>query len=259
MRINPSMTALTLLSLPGIAWLDRTTVSCSPNFSHLLSPRAISPSADIGSPCDPVEMMQIWPGSYLSISSMSMIADSGMSSTFSSRPRRMFFFMLNPSVAILRPSAIAAVAICWMRCRWLAKLAVTMRRSRCAANSPVSTPPTVVSLGEWPGFFGVGGVGHQQPDAGVLRELTDASQIEAPRVDRGQVDLVVARVQDDALRGVDGDGVGVGDGMGDRDELDQQRTDLDRFTIGDGAHVGLRHQPRFLDAVAGDPERQAEP
>ena len=94
--------------------------------------------------------MQIWPGWYLSISSMSMIADSGMSSTFSSRPSRTFFFMLKPSVAILRPSAIAAVAICWMRCRWLAKLAVTMRRSRCAANSPVSTEPTLVSLGEYP-------------------------------------------------------------------------------------------------------------
>ena len=61
-RSSPSMTRLTLHSLPGMAWLDRITVSCSPIFSHLFSPRAISASADIGSPCEPVEMMHTSPG-----------------------------------------------------------------------------------------------------------------------------------------------------------------------------------------------------
>ena len=73
------MTLLTLPSLPGMAWLDNTTTSSSFSFNHLFSPRAISPSADIGSPCDPVEMMHTLPGSYLSMSSMSTIDDSGRS------------------------------------------------------------------------------------------------------------------------------------------------------------------------------------
>ena len=55
--------------------------------------------------------------------------------------------MLSPSVATLRPDAIAASAICWMRWRWLAKLAVMIRRPRCSVNSERSTPPTLVSLG----------------------------------------------------------------------------------------------------------------
>ena len=59
---SPSITRLTLLSLPGMAWLDRITVSCSESLTNLFSPRASSARADIGSPCDPVEMTQISPG-----------------------------------------------------------------------------------------------------------------------------------------------------------------------------------------------------
>ena len=88
------MTLLTLPSLPGMAWLDRMTVSCSPSFTNRFSPRANSDSADIGSPCDPVEMTQICPARSSSMSSMSISADSGMSSTPRSRPSRTFFFML---------------------------------------------------------------------------------------------------------------------------------------------------------------------
>ena len=42
--------------------------------------------------------------------------------------------------------------------------------------------------------------------------------------------------------------------MGDGDELDLQRTDLDGLAVLDLAHVGLREQPGFLDAVAGEAE-----
>ena len=62
-RISPSITRLTLPSLPGMAWLDRITVSVSPTLTKRFSPRASSASADIGSPCDPVEMTHTWPGS----------------------------------------------------------------------------------------------------------------------------------------------------------------------------------------------------
>ena len=59
---SPSMTRLTLLSLPGMAWLDRITVSWSESLTNLFSPRASRARADIGSPCDPVEMTQTSPG-----------------------------------------------------------------------------------------------------------------------------------------------------------------------------------------------------
>ena len=81
------------------------------------------------------------------MSSMSTSADSGMRSTPSSRPIRTFLRMDSPSVAMTRPEAIAASAICWMRCRWLAKLAVMIRRPACSWNSWRSTAPTDVSLG----------------------------------------------------------------------------------------------------------------
>ena len=59
---RPSITRLTLLSLPGMAWLDRITVSCSDSLTNLFSPRASRASADIGSPCEPVEMTHTSPG-----------------------------------------------------------------------------------------------------------------------------------------------------------------------------------------------------
>ena len=62
-RSSPSITLLTLLSLPGIAWLDRITVSCSPSLTNLFSSLASNDSADIGSPCEPVEITQTCPGS----------------------------------------------------------------------------------------------------------------------------------------------------------------------------------------------------
>ncbi|CAB4875370.1 unannotated protein [freshwater metagenome] len=89
-------------------------------------------------------------GGYLSASSMSISEASGMLRMPSSRPIRTFFLMLNPSVATTRPLAMAASAICWMRCRWLAKLAVMMRRPVCSANNWRSTAPTDFSLGAWP-------------------------------------------------------------------------------------------------------------
>ena len=56
------MTRLTLLSLPGMAWLERITVSCSDSLTKRFSPLASSASADIGSPCEPVEITQTCPG-----------------------------------------------------------------------------------------------------------------------------------------------------------------------------------------------------
>ena len=106
------------------------------------------------------------------------------------------------------------------------------------------------------GLLGVGGVAHQQADAFGLRELADAGQVGASRVDRRQVDLEVAGVEHHTLRGVDRNGVGVRHRVGDRDELDEQCADVDLLAVLDRAHVDLRHQAGFFDAVASEAERE---
>ena len=54
--------AVDVALVAGIAWLDRITVSVSPIFTHLFSPRPSNASADIGSPCEPVEITHTLPG-----------------------------------------------------------------------------------------------------------------------------------------------------------------------------------------------------
>ena len=105
----------------------------------------------MGSPCDPVEITHTLPGSNWSIFSMSTREASGMWSRPISRARATFFIIDRPRVAIVRPLATAASAICWTRWMWLAKQAVMMRLPVLAANSSRSTLPTLRSLTVWPG------------------------------------------------------------------------------------------------------------
>ena len=56
------MTRCTLGSLPGMAWADSTTMSSLLTLNSLCSWLAISASALIGSPWEPVQMMQTSPG-----------------------------------------------------------------------------------------------------------------------------------------------------------------------------------------------------
>ena len=49
-------------SLPGIACALITTTSSGDTFTYLCSCAAMSDSALIGSPCEPVQMMHISPG-----------------------------------------------------------------------------------------------------------------------------------------------------------------------------------------------------
>ena len=117
---------------------------------------------------------------------------------------RTFFFMLSPSVATTRPSAIAASAICWMRWRWLAKLAVMIRWPRCSANSARSTAPTLVSrrrVARAPRRWSSRPAASRMPS--FDGDGADAGQVGAPTVDRREVELEVAGVQDHALRRVD--------------------------------------------------------
>ena len=134
---------------------------------------------------------------------------------------------VSPTNATLRPQSTAPASkmICWMRCRWLAKQAVMMRRSRCGGlKRPAKDAADVALAGCVAGFLGVGRVGERHADAVGLGELTDR-EVGAPIVDGCEVELEVAGVQDEALRGVHGDGVGVGHAVGDGDELDVEGTD----------------------------------
>ena len=178
---------------------DRITVSLSDSLTNLFSPRASSASADIGSPCEPVEITQTSPGARRSMSSMSTSFVAGMWMMPRSMPSCTFLRMLRPSVATTRPLSIAASAICWMRWRWLAKLAVMMRRPLYSAKSVRSTDADVGLARRVAGRLGVGGVAQQHPTPSALGDLADAGEVGAAAVDRGEVELEVAGVEDDAL------------------------------------------------------------
>ena len=246
-RLSPSMTLPTLVSLPGMAWEERTTRSPSPTEIHLLSAAAIRARADMGSPCEPVEITQTRRGSWSPMRSMSTRSSSAMRSRPIDRARATFLAMERPSVATTRPLATAASAICWTRWIWLAKQATMIRLSGWAANRPVqhrADPALAVGVAV---LLGVGGVRQQQPDPGPVGQGADLGQVGRPPVDGRQVDLEVARVQDHALRGVEGGGEPVGHRVGDGDELHIERADL--------APLPVAHRDRARSGRAGRPPR----
>ena len=103
-------------------------------------------------------------------------------------------------------------------------------------------------------LVGVGGVGQQQADALVAGDRADAGQVGEAAVDRGEVELEVAGVQDHALRGVERGGEAVGHRVGDGDELHVERADHAALAVGDRDELGAVEQPGLLDAVAGQAE-----
>ena len=145
------MTRLTLDSLPGMGCELRMTVSSELSLSQRFSPAAMSASAESGSPWLPVEMTQVRAGSRSVTSAMSTSLSSGIFSRPMLRASLRFFFIDSPSVATVRPSAMATSQICWMRWMWLAKQAMTMRRPLWAAKRSASTLPTERSDAVWPG------------------------------------------------------------------------------------------------------------
>ena len=149
-RASPSSTLETLISLPGIGCELRITVSCGVSFNQRLSPAAINDSADMASPCEPVEMMHTFPGGRSATSAISRRFASGMCNRPISRASRTLFCIDRPNVATTRSNATAASAICCTRWTWLAKHAVMIRRPLFAWNRSKSTLPTVVSEREWP-------------------------------------------------------------------------------------------------------------
>ena len=96
---------------------------------------------------------------------------------------------------------------------------------------------------------------HQHP-TGPARDLTEASEVRTPPVDRREVDLEVAAVQDRALRRVVRRRERVRHRVGDRDELDVEGADLSALAVADRNQLGAVEQPRLLDAGAGQAERE---
>ena len=75
-------------------------------------PAAINDIAAIGSPCEPVQTTQTWPGGSESISVMSINMPSGMVSTPRRRAKSTLFRIDRPSVATRRPERRAASTTC---------------------------------------------------------------------------------------------------------------------------------------------------
>ena len=141
-RCRSSITRPTDHSLPGMGWALITTTSSSPIRSHLFSPVAMSDSADIGSPCEPVEITHTSPGRHaVDVLDVHQHAVGDGDDAEPCAPGSTFLPMERPSVATLRPLAMAASMICWTRWMWLAKQATTMPLAGLGGEHPSQGRP----------------------------------------------------------------------------------------------------------------------
>ena len=231
-RCRSSMTRPTDHSLPGMGWALMTTTSSSPMRSHLFSPgrheREGRHGLALGAGRDHADLAR---RHAVDRPRCRSATPSGMLRMPSRAPSSTFLPIERPRVATLRPLATAASMTCWTRWMWLAKQATTMRRPAWAAKTRRSVDAhRGLRLGE-AGLLGVGRVRQQEADALGAGQRADAGQVGAPAVHRLQVELEVARVQDHALGRVEGDGEGLGHRVGDRDELDVARPDLQPLAV----------------------------
>ncbi len=158
-----------------------------------------------------------------------MTAYAGRSMKPRSRAIDTFCTIERPTNATLRPCAIAACATCSTRCRCDAKLATMKRLSACSRNSARIAAPTVASDGVKPGALGVRRVGEQQPDATVAAgDLAEQREVGVAAVDRREVELEVAGVDDRALGREERDREAVRHRVRDGDELAVDRADAAR-------------------------------
>ena len=121
-------------------------------------------------------------------------------------------------------------------------------------EDPAHGEPDRALRGREAGLLGVGRVGQEQPDPLGRGQGTDAGQVGPAAVDRLEVELEVARVQDHPLGGVEGDGEGVGHRVGDGDELDVAGTDPQPLAVGHRHEARPAGEARLVDPVAGQAE-----
>ena len=86
--------------------------------------------------------------------------------------------------------------------------------------------------------------------------LAEQREVGAAAVDRREVELEVAGVDDRARGREERDREAVRHRVRDRDELAVDRADAAALAVGDRDQLGAVEHPRFFDAVAGQRERQ---
>ena len=105
--------------------------------------------------------------------------------------------------------------------------------------------------------LGVRRVREQHADAAVAPgELAQQREVGMAAVDRREVELEVAGVDDRALGREVRDRESLGDRVRHRDELALDRPDAEAFAVGDGDELGAVEHARFLDAVPRERERE---
>ena len=218
------MTRKTALSLPGTREDARTTVSPGSIRICWCARLAIRDSADIGSPCEPVETSTTCSGGRLSMSRRSAISPAGIS--------QIAEVAGDAHVAHHRPADEGDPAV--VRVRDVEHLLHPVHVGGEAGDDdpPARAAEDVVehradlALGrDEPGHLGVRRVAHQQVDA-LATEPGPAAEVGDPAVERQLVHLEVAGVQHRAGRGPDRHAERIRDRVVDREELARERPEL---------------------------------
>ena len=105
------------------------------------------------------------------------------------------------------------------------------------------------------GALGVGRIGQQRKHA-LAAQLAEPREVDDVADDRRIVDFEVARLDDDARRGVDGQRDRVGDRVVDADELDLEAAKLDRLLRSDLHELDLAVESVLAQLVLNEPEGQ---
>ena len=98
-------------------------------------------------------------------------------------------------------------------------------------------------------LFGIGAVQHEQSNAVAGCKRTEACQVCATIVHWREVNLEVARVDDDTLWGVQGNCMCIRHRVRYGNELNVKWPDATTLIVFDGDHFGFAKQPCFFNAV----------
>ncbi len=160
-----------------------------------------------------------------------------------------------PTTTTLRPVSTATSIACCMRWMFDAKLETSTRPLRDGMIWR-NASPTTRSERVKPARSAFVESREQQVDATVA-ELGQAPDVGLQAVDRCVVELPVARVKDAAGRGLDREADRVRNRMRHADELDAERTEIDRTCVGIGlAQLGRAQEPMLVELRLDEAERQ---
>ena len=243
-RWSESMTRETFDSLPGIACADRTTTSSSLTFRCLCSCAAMSDNALIGSPCDPVQITQISSGREArDLFDVDDLVRGEVEESHLAAER---------DVVHHRTAEERDMASRRDRLACHLEHAMQVRRERRDDEAPIRVITEQVAKDRADGrlrtgearLLGVRGIREEELHA-LAADLAQTRQVGGAPVDRREVDLEVARVQDRAGRRVIRHGEAVRHGMRDGHELALHRADRAHLAVGDRDQLGLGRASRL--------------